>query len=232
MTFEGTDEINVYKNVNLTYEENGQQKYQLFKFFGKSMYVESNSKPIKSRSADKYNLLVFIIMDVDISQDLLINSTAEYLDKVEQDIAYVIMMLCLILTLIMGVLIYILIHCWVLRPIIELSSKMTKHQDLSEMQKFVQKIQKAAELQQKEPGTDAVIRLAQTHTKQQMKKIHAKLKNEVFFEEEEEDNTRNYIDEVEQLRVLFSQFFLEYSKDIEKKEIDSKIKKMKQGDKA
>ena len=65
-----------------------------------------------------------------------------------------------------------------------------------------------------------------------MKKIHAKLKNEVFFEEEEEDNTRNYIDEVEQLRVLFSQFFLEYSKDIEKKEIDSKIKKMKQGDKA
>ena len=137
MTFEGSDEINVYKNVNLTYEENGQQKYHLFKFFGKSMYVESNSKPIKSRGADKYNLLVFIIMDVDISQDLLINSTAEYLDKVEQDIAYVIMMLCLILTLIMGVLIYILIHCWVLRPIIELSSKMTKHQDLSEMQKFV-----------------------------------------------------------------------------------------------
>ena len=47
------------------------------------MYIETNSKPIKSRGADKYNLLVFIIMDVDISQDLLINSTAEYLDKVE-----------------------------------------------------------------------------------------------------------------------------------------------------
>lgn len=76
-TFSETESDQEYPghNFNITLKDKdseGKEKYKLYKVFGKNMYSEKapsqyQSYPPDSRSSDKYNLLVFIIMDVSIS---------------------------------------------------------------------------------------------------------------------------------------------------------------------
>lgn len=86
------------------------------------MYNETyqDKTPNQGKSTASYNTLVFIIMDVDISQNILKTATTSYLDRVVDDYKNQMIGLNLGFTLAMGILIYILIHYLVLWPIREL----------------------------------------------------------------------------------------------------------------
>ena len=60
----------IHKYLNITY---GEDKFKLVKVVGKNMQFEQNPFMDEARSANLYNVLVFIIMDVEISEIKLQN---------------------------------------------------------------------------------------------------------------------------------------------------------------
>lgn len=69
MTFNEETDFKMHKNLNLTYtDDKGIEKYKLMKLVGKNMQYEKDPQPSESRSSSLFNVLVFIIMDIDISE--------------------------------------------------------------------------------------------------------------------------------------------------------------------
>jgi hypothetical protein len=137
-------------NVNYTFA-NGTAAVKAYQLFAQRLRVEGvdeaskaeiegSAYPRKLRRSSEYNMIIFVVMDKEISEELVKAATSSFLNTEVNRVKWMIIGIGLCTTLLMGFIILLLVRAFVVQPIRELSQKMSKQQDKAKMDQFVKKI--------------------------------------------------------------------------------------------
>ena len=138
-----TSDLKFKSSSKFTIGDNGNQ----YKVFAQALHKEKINEIPKQRRSNLYNIIIFIIYDVKLSEEVLQEAAQEYLDEEanKNTVYYVIYIVCVNAG--MGVIMVVIIQMKLIRPIDKLSKMMTSKQNEGKMKKYVSKIKMQAEKQ-------------------------------------------------------------------------------------